>query len=133
MEYFDMLHVSEAFLNEIATLSAHYRHQDFVREVHAVANVSGFPFEKIFFLNFMYEYSTFKACTGILIRNSEGKVLHGRNLDFEMWEILAKLVVNVQYHKGGKLLYSVDTVVGSVFALTGIKHGFFAINVDTRK
>ena len=24
-------------------------------------------------------------------------------------------------------------MVGSVFALTGIRHGFFAINVDTRK
>jgi len=27
----------------------------------------------------------------------------------------------------------VDTIVGSVFALTGIRHGAFAINVDTRK
>ena len=128
-----MLHISEAFLHEIAALSANYRHQDFVREVKALSSLSGYPFEKIFFLNFMYEYSTIKACTGILIRNSEGRIFHGRNLDFEMWEILAKLVTNVQYHKGGKLLYSVDTVVGSVFALTGIRHGAFAINVDTRK
>ena len=43
----------------------------------------------------MYEFSTFDARTGMLIRNSAGKVLHGRNLDFEMWDILAKLVVNV--------------------------------------
>lgn len=50
-----------------------------------------------------------------------------------MWEILAKLVVNVEYYKGGQKIFSVDTVVGSVFALTGIRHGAFAINVDTRK
>lgn len=43
----------------------------------------------------MYEYSTFNACTGLLLRNSAGKIMHGRNLDFEMWDILAKLVVNV--------------------------------------
>jgi len=48
----------------------------------------------------MYEFSTFKACTGILLRNDEGKVLHGRNLDFEMWEILSKLLANVEYYKG---------------------------------
>lgn len=30
-------------------------------------------------------------------------------------------------------MFSVDTVVGSVFALTGIRHGAFAVNVDTRK
>lgn len=87
----------------------------------------------MFFLNFMYEFSTLKECSGILVRTSTGKVIHGRNLDFFMWDLLAKLVVNVQYYQGSKLLYSVDTVVGSVFALTGIRHGAFAINVDTRK
>lgn len=59
--------------------------------------------------------------------------MHGRNLDFEMWDILAKLVVNVEYYQGQKRIFSVDTVVGSVFALTGIRHGAFAVNVDTRK
>lgn len=81
----------------------------------------------------MYEYSSFKACSGIIIRNYEGKILHGRNLDFEMWGIIASLVVNIDYYQGKKLVYSVDTVVGSVFALTGIRHGAFAINCDTRK
>jgi len=81
----------------------------------------------------MYEYSTFAACTGFLVRTPEGKVMHGRNMDFEMWELLAKLSANVEYYKNGKLLYTVDTIVGSVFALTGIRHGAFAINVDTRK
>ena len=81
----------------------------------------------------MYEYSTFKACTAILIRTAEGKVIHGRNLDFEMWELLSKLVANVEYYRGDQRIYSVDTVVGSAFALTGIRHGAFAINCDSRK
>lgn len=50
-----------------------------------------------------------------------------------MWDILAKLVVNIEYYRGGERIFSVDTIVGSVFALTGIRHGAFAINVDTRK
>lgn len=58
--------------------------------------------------------------------------MHGRNLDFEMWELLAKLLVNIEYYKDGKLLFASDTVVGSVFALTGVRPGAFAINVDTR-
>jgi len=49
-----------------------------------------------------------------------------------MWELLSKLLVNVEYYKGGKLIYSVDTVAGSVFALTGIRYGAFSINCDTR-
>ena len=67
------------------------------------------------------------------MRNYEGKILHGRNLDFEMWGIISTLIVNIDYYQGKKLVYSVDTVVGSVFALTGIRHGAFAINCDTRK
>jgi acid ceramidase/N-acylethanolamine-hydrolysing acid amidase len=81
----------------------------------------------------MYEFSTFSACTGFLVRNENGTVMHGRNLDFEMWELLSKLLVNVEYYKDGKKLYAVDTVAASVFALTGVRYGAFAINVDTRK
>jgi acid ceramidase/N-acylethanolamine-hydrolysing acid amidase len=68
-----------------------------------------------------------------LIRNDQGKILHGRNLDFEMWEIFSKLVVNVEYYNGADKIFSVDTVAGSVFALTGTRHGAFSVNVDTRK
>jgi penicillin V acylase-like amidase (Ntn superfamily) len=53
-----------------------------VREVDAIAKLSGLPFDKLFFLNFMYEFSTFKACSSILVKNSEGVVIHGRNMDF---------------------------------------------------
>ena len=49
-----------------------------------------------------------------------------------MWELLAKLLVNVEYYKDGKKLFAVDTVVGSVFALTGVRFGAFSINVDKR-
>lgn len=72
-----------------------YQHKDFVAEVDALSKLSGYPFDKIFFINFMYEFSTFKACSAILVSNSEGKVLHGRNLDFEMWSILSNLLVHV--------------------------------------
>ena len=47
-----------------------FKHKDFVAEVDAIAQLSALPFEKIFFLNFMYEYSTFKACTAILVRTA---------------------------------------------------------------
>ena len=49
-----------------------------------------------------------------------------------MWDLLAKLVVNVEYYQGEKRMFSIDTVAGSVFALTGIRHGAFAVNVNTR-
>jgi hypothetical protein len=134
IDFVDLLPIPKGFFDGVEWYAKNeFKYPDFVAEADAIAELSGLPFDKIFFLNFFYEFSTFKACTGILVRNDEGKVLHGRNLDFEMWELLAKLLTNIEYYKGGKLLYSVDTVVGSAFALTGIRHGAFAINVDTRK
>jgi hypothetical protein len=38
----------------------------------------------------------------------------------------------VQYYKNGQLVYSVDTVVGSVFTLTANKPGAFSVEVNTR-
>ena len=49
-------------------------------------------------------------------------------MDFEMYELIGKLIANVEYYKGDQKVYTVDTVVGSAFALTGIRHGAFAVN-----
>ena len=134
IDYFDLLPISPTFFEGVEWYAKNlYQHKDFVAEVEALAELSGYPFSKLFFLNFFYEFSTFKACTGVVIRNSDGNILHGRNLDFEMWNLISNLVTNVEYYKNGERVFSVDTVVGSVFALTGIRHGAFAINVDTRK
>jgi hypothetical protein len=83
MADFDKLPIPESFYNGVEWYAKNmFKHQDFVAEVEAISKLSGFPFERMFFLNFMYEYSTFKACTAILVRNSAGRVMHGRNLDF---------------------------------------------------
>ncbi len=96
MQTFDRLPIPKTFFDGVEWYAKHvFAHQDFVREVDAIAQLSGYPFEKVFFINFMYEYSTFKACTAILVRNSEGTVLHGRNQDFEMWNLIAPLYINL--------------------------------------
>jgi len=133
MEYFNMLPIPEKFYEGVEYFAKNvYSHRDFVAEVDALSKLSGYPFEKMFFINFMYEFSTFKACSGILVCNSAGKVLHGRNLDFEMWSVLSNLLVHVEFYRGGKKVFNSDIIVGSVFALTGSKPGAFAVNVDTR-
>lgn len=133
MEYLDLLPIPKGFYDGVEWYAKNeFKYQDFVAEIEALSKLSGYPFEKIFFFNFMYEFSTLPACTGFLVRGDDNQVMHGRNLDFEMWELLAKLLVNVEYYKDGKRLFAVDTVVGSVFALTGVRFGGFSINVDTR-
>jgi hypothetical protein len=70
MADFNKLPIPESFFSGVEWYAKNvFTHQDFVAEVDAIAKLSGYPFDHIFFLNFMYEFSTFKACTGILIRN----------------------------------------------------------------
>jgi len=132
MAEFELIPVPKKFY-QLLEWWAHtmFVHQDFVREVDALAKVSGYPFGELFFLNFMYEFSTLKACSTILVK-SAGKVLHGRNLDFPFMRLLSSLVVTVDYYQGHKKMFTIDHVVGSVFAVTGIRYGAFAVNVDTR-
>ena len=134
IDYFDTLPISPDFFEGVEWFAKNkYQHKEFVAEVDAIAQLSGYPFNHLFFLNFFYEFTTFDACTGIVMRNPAGQIIHGRNLDLEMWNLLANLTVNVEYHKNGQRLFTVDHVVGGVFAPTGIRHGAFAINADTRK
>jgi len=132
MAEFEMLPIPKKFYNLLDWYAHHvFVHQDFVKEIDALAKVSGYPFGEIFFLNFMYEYSTVKACSTVLIKTNN-KVLHGRNLDFPMMRLLSNLIVTIDYYEGHKRIFTIDHVLGSVFALTGIRYGAFAVNVDTR-
>ena len=49
-----------------------------------------------------------------------------------MFELLGSLVSKVEYYKGDIKVFTEDTVAGSVFSLTGIRHGAFAIGVNAR-
>jgi len=80
----------------------------------------------------IYEFTTIKACSSIIVRNETGDVLHGRNMDFEFFDRFSRLSAQVQVFKGGKYIYTLDAYVGSVFALTGFKPNAFSITVDTR-
>lgn len=83
MEYLDLLPIPKGFYDGVEWYARNeFKYQDFVGEIDALSKLSGYPFEKIFFFNFMYEFSTFAACTGFLVRGQNGQVIHGRNLDF---------------------------------------------------
>jgi N-acylethanolamine-hydrolysing acid amidase len=133
MYFFDLVPFPKTFFKDVDWYAHNeFKYQDFVAEVDAISKLSGHDFERVFFLNFMYEYSTIKACSGVIVRTQEGKIIHGRNLDFNFWELLANMTANIQYYRGGQLLYSVDTIVGSVFTLTANKPGAFSVEVNTR-
>lgn len=108
----------------------YYRIQEMVEEVEGISKTLKVDFSKIMFLQFIYEFSV--GCSGIVVRNSENQILHGRNMDFPGFEYISKLMAVVDFYVGDQKICTVDAVVGLVSVLTGIKDQKFAINEDTR-
>jgi len=54
-------------------------------EIRVISELSGVEEGEIYFLNFAYDISTTKACSGVLSRDENGTIWHGRNLDFEFF------------------------------------------------
>jgi len=50
----------------------------------------------------LYEYSTIPMCSSILVKDKFNKILHGRNLDFDLWNYLSKMTAKVEVYKGDK-------------------------------
>ena len=117
--------------------------QDFVKEIKGIAKATKINVGELWVLNMMYELSGF--CTSVVAQDDSGQVWHGRNLDFGLFmgndpkthtwaltDVLRDLLLNVEFKKGGKTLYSATTYAGFVGLLSGQKTGAFSISVDTR-
>lgn len=101
-----------------------------VEEVEGIATALNADFSKVMLLQFVYEFSV--GCSGIVVRNSQNQILHGRNMDFPGYNYISKLMAVVDFYVGEEKICTVDAVVGFVSVLTGIKDKKFAINEDTR-
>lgn len=84
MDFMDQMPIPPTFYDGFEWFARNvFKYQDLVSEVDAIAKITGYPFEKIFFYNFLYGLADIPACTGFLIRNKDdGSIIHGRNMDF---------------------------------------------------
>ena len=63
------------------------------------------------------------GCTGIIARTSDGTVSHARNLDFSPTDIMADLVYEGVFVKGGKEIFRSQLIAGYTMVITGFKMG----------
>ena len=55
MDYLDLLPIPKTFYDGVELFAkTQFKYKDMVAEVDALAQLSGYPFEKIFFFNFFY-------------------------------------------------------------------------------
>lgn len=75
----------------------------------------------------MYELASWKSCSAVVARNTNGTVFHGRNLDFEFFRYFGNLTMTIDYQRKGITLFSVDGLAGAIFYHSGVKPGKFGL------
>ncbi|XP_045137746.1 acid ceramidase-like isoform X1 [Portunus trituberculatus] len=121
-----------------STLPSPYR-----EEMVGISQVSGLPVSEVTLYNIFYEVFTF--CTSIIVQDSTGRLYHGRNLDFGLFlgwnpkehtwqvaELLKPMVVQLEWRRGGELLYQSVSYAGYVGVLTAVKKDKFTFSLDER-
>ncbi|CAJ0921791.1 unnamed protein product, partial [Mesorhabditis belari] len=113
-------------------------------EIQGIADVVGIPVEQIAMMNVFYELS--RWCTSIVAESSDNSMWHARNLDFgqlfiwdpeiETWDLtdtLRQVTVNINFMKGGKLLYKGTTFAGHTGIITGMRMGEFTLSMNAKE
>jgi len=103
---------------------------DYAGEITSGADSLNISYGQAVLLNLIYEVEA--GCTSIIAQDPQGKIYHGRNLDFKLASTLRKLAIDVDFQRGGKTLYRGTTFAGYVGLLTGMRPGAFSISADQR-
>jgi len=78
--------------------------------------------------------NTTGLCTSVVADTPAGGIIHGRNLDWNVPPLLRKLVVDVDFQRGGQTIFTGSTMVGFVGLLNGMQageHGW-SVSLDAR-
>ena len=81
--------------------------------------------------NFAYEL--FAHCTSIVAHFNNGEILHGRNMDYPLYESMNDLTYNADFYRDGKLVYHAVMFAGYTGVFTAMKPGKFAISINQRE
>ncbi|CAF2211386.1 unnamed protein product [Rotaria magnacalcarata] len=112
-------------------------------EMKGISQATGVPLGEIVLYNIFYEI--FTLCTSIVAEDQNGKILHGRNLDFGLllgwdminntWELSEKLrplITQVNFTQNGQVIFRTTTFAGYIGVITGVRPGVFSISMNER-
>ncbi|XP_070532010.1 N-acylethanolamine-hydrolyzing acid amidase-like isoform X2 [Ptychodera flava] len=100
------------------------------QEMEGFARATDVKLADVIALNLEYEFMTF--CTSIVAQDANGKIWHGRNMDYGFVDVLRNMTIIADVTKGGKVIYTGTTFIGFSGMLTGMRPNGFTITVDAR-
>ncbi|EDL88611.1 N-acylsphingosine amidohydrolase (acid ceramidase)-like (predicted), isoform CRA_a [Rattus norvegicus] len=118
-------------IGEIVQKVESFLPQPFTSEIRGICDYLNLSLAEGVLVNLAYEASAF--CTSIVAQDSQGRIYHGRNLDYPFGNALRKLTADVQFVKNGQIVFTATTFVGYVGLWTGQSPHKFTISGDERE
>ena len=112
-----------------------FKHQiissEYLEEIEFIASISNFTADEVLIANLYYDVLKFYlGCTAFAIE-TEGKILHSRNLDW--WtdnNMLSEYSKTFVFQRNGTTVYKTVGWLGFIGALSGVKPGHFSITLN---
>ncbi len=101
--------------------------KNYIDELRGVSEGSGIPFNQILIASFIPELFTF-SCTSF-VKNINGRLIHGRNLDY-YFPLIGENPIIVRYLLNGEIPYTTVGCVGYLGAFTGMNDKGITITVN---
>ncbi len=71
-------------------------------------------------------------CTSVVAQSADGKILHGRNLDWNLPPPMRRIVVDLTYVRGNETVATGTAGVGFVGAFNGMRRGAWSASINAR-
>lgn len=129
----DVKKVFERLLSSNATEEGLF-HPDYLAEARGISRITGLEMTDVLMITAYYDLSAAGACTGIISRDSTGRIVHGRNLDFSNADALRPLAAIINYTDPTNPFrsYTAVTFLSMVGFDTVWKPGAFTIEQNER-
>ena len=85
---------------------------------------------RVVLLNSLYELESW--CTSIIVQQTDGKIIHSRNLDFDNPDGMRKITYRANFVSKGEKVYDAVMFAGVTGVYTGMKKGAFSISENQR-
>jgi hypothetical protein len=117
-----------AVLSKLISAASSFGYVLYKEELQSIAKVCEIPFGQLVILQLMYELS---ACCTSGVFYLDGIPLHIRTMDWPLPQ-LKKLTIEIQWTRGGQLVYQSLTWAGYIGCMTGMKAGNCSISLNYR-
>lgn len=102
----------------------------FNEEMKGIAEALDVSLGDVVLINLIYDLTAF--CTGVLAVDSNGQILHGRNLDYNLSNYLQRLTYIGEFYKNDTLVFTSAQIAGFLGVLTGHKYNKFTFEINER-